>query len=52
MLLKGKQRHPHPFPTKAGEEVLALHQTLRSMEAFLAFLLPGILLESGSGSEL
>lgn len=41
-----------PLPTNAGEEVLALHQGLRSMEALQAVLLPGILLESGSGTEL
>lgn len=49
---KKEAKTPPPLPTNAGEKVLALHQGLRSMEALQAFLLPGILLESGSGIEL
>lgn len=49
---KREAKTPPPLSTNAGEKVLALHQGLRSMEALQAFLLPGILLESGSGIEL
>lgn len=49
---KREAKAPPPLPSKAGKKALALHQSLVSMEAFQAFLLPATLLESGSGIEL